>query len=155
MRQYLQKFGRQSGLEARLQVTANVATALGPESEIQLLRVVQEALTNVRKHAEASSAVVRLDNKEEWLRILIEETLKLEETRFRETLERGRYPLAVLHVTMPGSAVDVTTLEVYPPTGYWSSSRTRVGTSRIRRYLPHGVLFMPFGTQVFAVTTGQ
>lgn len=73
LRQYLQKFGRQSGLEARLQVPPNLATALGPEGEIQLLRVVQEALTNVRKHAEASSAVVRLDNKEEWLRIAIED----------------------------------------------------------------------------------
>ncbi len=65
LRQYLQKFGRQSGLEARLQVPPNLATSLGPEGEIQLLRVVQEALTNVRKHAEASSAVVRLDNKDE------------------------------------------------------------------------------------------
>ena len=73
LRQYLLKFGRQSGLEARLQVNASVATALGPESEIQLLRVVQEALTNVRKHAVATSAVVRLDNEDESLRISIED----------------------------------------------------------------------------------
>lgn len=73
LRQYLQKFGRQSGLEARLQVPSTVATALAPEGEIQLLRVVQEALTNVRKHAEASSAVVRLDNYDDCLRILIED----------------------------------------------------------------------------------
>jgi signal transduction histidine kinase len=73
LRQYLQKFGRQSGLEARLHVSADVTTTLEPESEIQLVRVVQEALTNVRKHAEASSAVVRLDNQDEWLRIAIED----------------------------------------------------------------------------------
>ncbi len=73
LRQYLQKFGRQSGIDARLQVPLSVATTLSPDAEIQLLRVVQEALTNVRKHASATSAVVRLDNQDSCLRIAIED----------------------------------------------------------------------------------
>jgi signal transduction histidine kinase len=73
LRQYLQKFGRQSGIEARLQAPVGVATTLSPDAEIQLLRVVQEALTNVRKHAEAATAVVRLDNHDNGLRITIED----------------------------------------------------------------------------------
>ncbi len=73
LRQYLQKFGRQAGIEARLQAAANAVTTLAPEAEIQLLRVVQEALTNVRKHADATSAVVRLENMDDDLRISIED----------------------------------------------------------------------------------
>lgn len=73
LRQYLQKFGRQSGIDARLLVPGGVSTGLAPEGEIQLLRVVQEALTNVRKHAEATSAVVHIDNEGDRLRIAIED----------------------------------------------------------------------------------
>jgi signal transduction histidine kinase len=73
LRQYLQKFSRQAGIDARLFVPADLATGLAPEAEIQLLRVVQEALTNVRKHAEASSAAVRIASDGERLRVTIED----------------------------------------------------------------------------------
>lgn len=73
LRQYLQKFGRQSGIEAVLRMQGTVATTLAPDAEIQLLRVVQEALTNVRKHAGAAKAIVRLDNEDDCLRITIED----------------------------------------------------------------------------------
>jgi two-component system nitrate/nitrite sensor histidine kinase NarX len=73
LRQYLQKFGRQSGIEAVLRMPGGVATTLAPDAEIQLLRVVQEALTNVRKHAGAAKAIVRLENEDECLRITIED----------------------------------------------------------------------------------
>jgi len=60
--QYLQRFGRTCGLDTELiipepEVLAEVS--LEPTIEIQLLRIVQEALTNVRKHAHASSVWVR------------------------------------------------------------------------------------------------
>ncbi len=73
LRQYLQKFRRQSGIEARLLAPDGAVAPLPPESEVQLLRVVQEALTNVRKHADAASAVVTLDNQDGGLRIVIED----------------------------------------------------------------------------------
>jgi len=73
LRQYLQKFSRQSGIDARLYVPASVTGGLAPEAEIQLLRVVQEALTNVRKHAEATTAAVRIDNEGAQLRVVIED----------------------------------------------------------------------------------
>jgi two-component system nitrate/nitrite sensor histidine kinase NarX len=37
---------------------------LSPKAEVQIIRVIQEALTNVRKHAAASSAVVRVSSEE-------------------------------------------------------------------------------------------
>jgi len=73
LRQYLQKFSRQSGVDARLYGPAVVNGGLAPDAEIQLLRVVQEALTNVRKHAEARTAAVRVDNEGAQLRVVIED----------------------------------------------------------------------------------
>jgi signal transduction histidine kinase len=73
LRQYLLKFGRQSGINARLLAPEGVRVALAPAAEIQLLRVVQEALTNVRKHSDATSAIVRLESLDDGLRIAIED----------------------------------------------------------------------------------
>lgn len=61
LREYLRKFSRQTGIAASLACEGDTKGALPPRSEVQLLRVVQEALTNVRKHSKARRAVVRLD----------------------------------------------------------------------------------------------
>ena len=74
LRQYVEKFGRQSGIDVRLVAADGVTASLAPEAEIQLLRVVQEALTNVRKHAAAPSAAVTLANEGECLSIVIEDS---------------------------------------------------------------------------------
>ena len=63
LRQYLQRFGQTSGLDTELVIPEPevlAETSLEPVVEIQLLRIVQEALTNIRKHASASSVWVRL-----------------------------------------------------------------------------------------------
>lgn len=58
---YLERYRLQSGVEAVLEVDDEArAVALAPGAEAQLLRIVQEALSNVRKHAEARRVVVRL-----------------------------------------------------------------------------------------------
>ncbi len=59
--EYLRKFSRQTGIKATLHCDGSARRALAPRSEIQLLRVVQEALTNVRKHAGAGHARVSLN----------------------------------------------------------------------------------------------
>jgi two-component system nitrate/nitrite sensor histidine kinase NarX len=59
--EYLRKYSRQTGIKATLHCDGNTRQALTPRSEIQLLRVVQEALTNVRKHAGARHASVSLN----------------------------------------------------------------------------------------------
>lgn len=56
---YVRQFARQSRIPTALEAeTAELSFA--PHCEVQVLRVVQEALTNVRKHAGASQAVVRV-----------------------------------------------------------------------------------------------
>ena len=56
------KFRRQTGMTAEL--VADVDGAPFPrEQQLQLLFIVQEALSNVRKHADASSVVVRFEDR--------------------------------------------------------------------------------------------
>ena len=55
------RFGRETGLAVRLDTAALTGeVALRRDEEVVLLRGAQEALTNVRRHADARSVVVRL-----------------------------------------------------------------------------------------------
>ncbi|MDO8616724.1 MAG: histidine kinase, partial [Dehalococcoidia bacterium] len=60
LQEYLQKFARQAGIAAELEIEGDAAPQFPPEAEVQLVRVIQEALTNVRKHAGAKRAWVRI-----------------------------------------------------------------------------------------------
>ncbi len=61
----LRKFEHQSGLQARLQVQGH-GLPLAPELQIQVLHIVQEALSNVRKHARASQVWVDVQQQPQW-----------------------------------------------------------------------------------------
>jgi signal transduction histidine kinase len=69
---YLQPFGRRHGLRVSLR-HEGMARRLRPEVEIAAFRIVQEALTNVAKHAHASSCQVVLQRLESTLLITIED----------------------------------------------------------------------------------
>ena len=58
LRAYCDKFSRQSGIETTLETTDDEELGLPLAVEIQVIRVIQEALTNVRKHARATKATV-------------------------------------------------------------------------------------------------
>ncbi len=73
LREYLHKFTRQTGIVTTLVCEGPVRSLLTPRSEVQLLRVVQEALTNVRKHSGARRAAVRLGAIEERLVLEVED----------------------------------------------------------------------------------
>ncbi len=61
MREMIRRFSRLSALLIHLNVADEVDNLpLTPETEIQLLRITQEALSNVRKHANATRAWVSL-----------------------------------------------------------------------------------------------
>ncbi len=61
----LRKFEHQSGLAARLQVQGH-GLPLAPELQIQVLHIVQEALSNVRKHARASQVWLDVQQQPQW-----------------------------------------------------------------------------------------
>ncbi|MDO9189471.1 MAG: histidine kinase, partial [Sulfurimicrobium sp.] len=55
----LEKFEGQTGIKATLKITGEGAK-LDPSNETQVLHIVQEALSNVRKHAAASAVMVEV-----------------------------------------------------------------------------------------------
>jgi len=62
LRKYLDDFARMTDTAVELQVEDGVeGIRLPPEVEIQLMRIAQEALSNVRKHAQAARATLALD----------------------------------------------------------------------------------------------
>lgn len=60
LRAYLEKYSRQCGIATSLETADDGELVLPPHSEMQVIRVIQEALTNVRKHSGASSATVQI-----------------------------------------------------------------------------------------------
>jgi signal transduction histidine kinase len=58
LREYLDRWQEMSGVPTALTIDGEIR--LLPSAELQLVRIVQEALTNVRKHAKASHASVEL-----------------------------------------------------------------------------------------------
>ena len=55
---YVAKFADQSGIATEFRNETGGLIQLSPRTEVHLIRVVQEALTNVRKHARATRATV-------------------------------------------------------------------------------------------------
>jgi two-component system nitrate/nitrite sensor histidine kinase NarX len=61
----LAKFEHQSGLATQLVVQGH-GLPLDPDVQVQVLHVVQEALSNVRKHAQAQRVVVEVERSPRW-----------------------------------------------------------------------------------------
>ncbi len=59
IRRYLAYWSRRSGIRSELSADDGIPT-LAPETRLQILRIVQEALTNIEKHAQATQATVRI-----------------------------------------------------------------------------------------------
>jgi signal transduction histidine kinase len=54
-------FGKRTGIDCRFDINENEKLkSLDEEKQLQIFRIVQEALTNVEKHAQASEAIVML-----------------------------------------------------------------------------------------------
>jgi two-component system, NarL family, nitrate/nitrite sensor histidine kinase NarX len=65
LRETLQKFQHQSGLPTRLEVNGD-GLPLPADVQVQVLHVLQEALSNVRKHAHASHVSLEVEKGEAW-----------------------------------------------------------------------------------------
>jgi two-component system, NarL family, nitrate/nitrite sensor histidine kinase NarX len=62
----LNKFSHQTGLPAELKMEGGHGVALAPDVQVQVLHILQEALSNVRKHAGARHVVLKVDSAPNW-----------------------------------------------------------------------------------------
>jgi two-component system nitrate/nitrite sensor histidine kinase NarX len=58
LNRHIQEFGQRTGIRVTL-LNTNRTVTLSPSAQIQVFRIVQEALSNVRKHASAKEVTVR------------------------------------------------------------------------------------------------
>jgi PAS domain S-box-containing protein len=74
LRRFLEQFCRTYGIETELSLDDERAfPALAPTVQVQLLRIVQEALTNIRKHAQARHAPLWLRANADRVELVIED----------------------------------------------------------------------------------
>ncbi len=71
--EYLHRFSRQFGIDARLVLPNEANIRLAPGAEVQLLRIIQEGLANIRKHAGARHAWVRFRLADDMVTVVIED----------------------------------------------------------------------------------
>ncbi len=72
LQEYVRRFGELSGVSTELIVEGDPASyAFSPTAELHLIRIIQEALTNVRKHAMAQRAWVRFSERAGVLTVLV------------------------------------------------------------------------------------
>ena len=74
LEQYLTKYEQNFGIHTDLKKPESIKEeGLDPLVDIQLLRILQEALTNIRKHANALNAEVKFEAEEGWVRVTIKD----------------------------------------------------------------------------------
>jgi len=69
LQEYIDRWQEQSGIDTRLTVDPEVI--LPPGNELQLVRIIQESLTNVRKHSRATTASVDVRRHDGMLRLAV------------------------------------------------------------------------------------
>ena len=73
MREYLAEYRAHYGLDARVIIQDEALTQFRSEAGVQVHRIIQEALTNVRKHAKSTQAHVRFEREGNSVRITVED----------------------------------------------------------------------------------
>jgi signal transduction histidine kinase len=76
LREYLSDFSRKINIPIDLIVTGSEITGLSPLMEIQLIRIIHEALSNVFKHAQATAITVAFERVDKLLKVAVEDNGK-------------------------------------------------------------------------------
>lgn len=73
LREYVRRFNSQNNIPVYLALPDSEEPTFGPTSEVQVLRIIQEALNNVRKHAPGSRVSVSFTTLDDQVRIVVED----------------------------------------------------------------------------------
>ncbi len=89
LKEYIFRFSQLSNIKAELEMGNGGVSSLPTTTEFQLIRIIQEALTNVRKHARAHHAWVRILANGDQVNITIEDDGRGFNT---SKIRRGEWP---------------------------------------------------------------
>jgi PAS domain S-box-containing protein len=64
---YVEGLTKRSGIQISLAIKPDIFPRLSKEMEMTIFRIIQEALTNVYRHAQSASARVEIDKQAEWV----------------------------------------------------------------------------------------
>jgi two-component system nitrate/nitrite sensor histidine kinase NarX len=73
LREYAVRFSQMHNIKTELTVGDHRIPSLSPQVELQAIRIVQEALSNVRKHAQAAHAIIKVAAGEDEVTIVIKD----------------------------------------------------------------------------------
>lgn len=73
LRAYLADYQEDFGLQVRLEIKGELRGQWASRAGGQVLRIIQEALSNARKHSGAQGVVLRIEETQAWVRICIED----------------------------------------------------------------------------------
>lgn len=120
LQEYAEEFGIQTGIQTRFVRAAPEDPSLTPLAEAQLVRIVQEALTNVRKHSRAKNAQVKLAQRNRYLCVSVTD----DGIGFESSNGRGQYGLLTMReraesmnggLTITSQSGQGTQVEVWAP----------------------------------------
>ena len=95
--EYTREFSRGSGIPCHIYL-ADGHTDLNPLASVEILRVAQEALTNVRKHSRAGHAEVRFESHANLITMIIKD----DGQGFKMNPDNGHHGLAVMRERVEG-----------------------------------------------------
>ena len=73
LREYSERFNQMHNIKTEFSISDRTIPSLSPQIELQVIRIVQEALSNVRKHAGATCAKVRIVAGDNEVTIMVED----------------------------------------------------------------------------------
>ncbi len=92
---YVREFSSNNGIPVKFEIAKPFAR-LSPVAELQLLRIGQEALTNVRRHAMASSVKVTLRNTADAVEMIVKDDGQGFDLKVLEEYPPGYHGLAII-----------------------------------------------------------
>lgn len=73
LREYAEKFSRQTGISCKFEGHRGPPAVISPTAEVQLVRIVQEAMANIKKHAPGSEAWLSIEVKNQEALVVIKD----------------------------------------------------------------------------------
>ena len=71
--EYASRFDQMHGIKTELITGNQTIPSLSPQVQLQAIRITQEALSNARKHAGATHAIIKVEAKDDEVSIVIED----------------------------------------------------------------------------------